>query len=397
MMAPHPRAVSLTLVMLASACSMSEPGELVQMTPQEIASAGNAALCITGTDPDTAHCHARAIVDSNGCPHPNPAPAGFGPSQLRSAYKISGTGSSSTTVAVVDAYGYANAEADLAVYRAQFGLPACTTANGCFRKINQYGHTDSYPTDNITWAQEAALDLDMISAICRNCKLLLVEADSAAFEDLAAAEAMAASLGAHVINNSWGGDEYAGSAYDSYFYYPGIAVVASTGDVGYGQGVEWPSSSPNVTAVGGTTLSTASNTRGWTETAWSGSGSGCSFVFAKPSWQHDAGCTGRTVADVAAVADPNTGVAVYGPASDTVPSAWIVLGGTSVSAPIISGVYGVNGGAVHGSSDPYAHRTALFDVKSGITGFCDPTLLCNAAVGYDGPTGLGTPNGTGAF
>jgi len=283
------------------------------------------------------------------------------------------------------------------VYRAQFGLPPCTTANGCFRKVNQTGSTSSFPAPNLGWEEETALDLDMVSAICRNCKLLLVEANSPSFDDITAAVGLAADLGAHVINNSYGGDEFAGTPYDTDYFYPGIAVVASTGDAGYGTGLEFPSSSPNVTAVGGTTLATAANLRGWTETAWGGSNSGCSATLPKPSWQHDTGCTTRMVADVAAVADPNTGVAVYGPSSDTT-SAWIVLGGTSVAAPIISGVYGVNGGPVGtGASDVYAHSCSLFDVTSGVTGFCDPTYFCHGGVGYDGPTGLGTPNGTAAF
>ncbi len=387
--------------MFASACAISGPDEPSHtMTAQEIATAGTVSLC--SVDPGTVHCHGRAIADPNGCPHPNPAPAGFGPSQLRSAYKISGTGSSSTTVAIVDAFGYSNAEADLAVYRSQFGLPPCTTANGCFRKVNQRGMTDSFPPNVLSWEQETALDLDMVSAMCRNCKILLVEADTPLFDDIAAAEDVAVSLGAHVVNNSFGADELAaGHTYDGAFDNVGVAYVASTGDAGYGLGVEWPSSSGAVTAVGGTTLTTSFTFRGWTETAWTFAGSGCSFVFDKPSWQHDTGCTGRTVADVAAVADPNTGVAVYTQTSDTVPPAtppaWLVLGGTSVAAPIISGIYGVNGGVIHSSSDPYAHLSSLFDVKSGSTGFCDPTYLCNAAKGYDGPTGLGTPNGSAAF
>ena len=390
-----PRTVIFASVLFASACAADDPAVQTTMTDQEIATSGNIATCNAVTD--GVHCHAHVIVDSTGCPRPNPAPAGFGPSQLRSAYKISGSGSSATTIAVVDAFGYPNAEADLAVYRKQFGLPACTTANGCFRKVNQTGATSPLPAANLGWEEETALDLDMVSAICPNCKLLLVEANSPLFEDITTAVGTAADLGAHVINNSYGGDEFAGTPYDVDYFYPGIAVVASTGDDGYGLGLEFPSSSPNVTAVGGTTLATASNLRGWTETAWSGSNSGCSAEFAKPSWQHDTGCTTRMVADVAAVADPNTGVAVYGPSSDTT-AAWIVLGGTSVAAPIISGVYGVNGGVVGtGASDIYAHTCSLFDVTSGSTGFCDPTYFCNAAAGYDGPTGLGSPNGTAAF
>ena len=391
------RAVPLAFVLAlcASACAFNDPtAGLLTMTAQELATAGNVATC--DAMPDGVQCHGRVIADSRGCPRPNPGPAGFSPTQLRSAYKITGTGSSATTVAVVEAFGYPGAEADLAVYRAQFGLPPCTTANGCFKKVNQAGNSTSFPEFNIGWAVETALDLDMISAICRNCKLLVVEANSTSFDDIGQAVEVAASLGAHVVNNSYGGDEYAGAAYEYHYNYPSIALVASSGDVGFGQGVQFPSSSDYLTAVGGTTLTAASNTRGWTETAWISSTSGCSQTIAKPPWQHDTGCAGRTVADVAAVADPNTGVAVYGPMSDTA-SAWLVLGGTSAAAPIISGVYGVNGGAVHTSSDPYSHLSGLFDVKSGVTGFCDPAYLCNGGVGYDGPTGLGTPNGVSAF
>ncbi len=386
------QAVACVLALAPAACATDVA---TTMTAEEIAVADNAATCSSLTDP--VHCHAHVIVDATGCPRPNPAPAGFGPTQLRSAYKITGTGSTSTTVAVISAYGYPNAESDLATYRAQFGLPACTTANGCFRKVNQDGGTGSFPELNLGWAVEAALDLDMVSAICRNCKLLLVEANAATFEDLAIAANTAATLGAHVINNSYGGDEGFGAEYESYYYHPGIAVVASTGDLGFGFGNEFPAASPYVTSVGATSLATAANSRGWTETAWIGSGSGCSTMFAKPTWQHDTGCAGRMIADVSAVGDPNTGVAAFAPTSDT-SSAWLVLGGTSVAAPIISGVYGVNGGVVHASSDPYSHTSALFDVKSGINAYyCDPLYYCTSDRGYDGPTGLGTPNGTSAF
>ena len=385
----------------AAACATSETPPLVQMTEQEVAAAPNVATCPVVVD--GVQCHGRAIADSSGCPHQNPGPAGFSPSQLRSAYKISGTGSSAITVAVVEAFGYNNAEADLAVYRQQFGLPSCTTSNGCFRKVNQLGQAGAYPAQNISWMQETAIDLDMVSAICRNCKLLLVEANSPLFEDIAAAVQMAGDLGAHVISNSYGGDELAGYAYDESYNYNGenIVLVASSGDVGFGQGAQFPSSSEYVVAVGGTTLSTAATFRGWTESAWINTVSGCSQLSTKPTWQHDTGCPNKMVNDVAAVADPNTGVAVYAPGVDLegniLPPGWMVMGGTSVAAPIISGVYGVNGGTIHSTSDPYSHLSGLFDIKTGLNGFCDPAYFCNAGSGYDGPTGLGTPNGSSAF
>ncbi len=342
---------------------------------------------------DGASCHARVIVDADGFAQSNAVPSGYGPSDLRSAYNITGSGSSAITVAIVDAYGYSKAESDLGVYRAQFGLPACTTANGCFRKVDQNGGTN-YPGDNVGWEQETALDLEMVSAMCPSCKILLVQATSASFGNLAAAENTAASLGAHAISNSYGGGENGSTAYESSYNHAGIAITASSGDNGFG--VEFPASSPHVTAVGGTSLTHASNARGWTETVWNGAGSGCSTTYAKPSWQHDSGCANRTVADVSAIADPNTGVAVYGRVRRN-SAGWMVFGGTSVASPLVAGVYGVNGGAVNYGSDPYANTGALNDVTSGSNGSCGGSYLCTGTAGYDGPTGLGTPNGSSAF
>jgi subtilase family serine protease len=348
-----------------------------------------------------AHCHARIVSDAAGrlmvnrAVHP-PAPSGYGPANLRDAYKVTGSGSSSTIVAIVDAYGYTNAESDLGVYRSQFGLPACTTANGCFRKFNQNGVQGSYPAQNTGWAQETALDLDMASAMCPNCKIYLIEANTASYANLATAENTAASKGAHAISNSYGGGESGTTTYEGSYNHAGIAITVSSGDSGYAAGPQFPATSPHVTAVGGTHLVTAANSRGWTETVWSGAGSGCSTVYAKPSWQHDASCSKRMEADVSAVADPNTGVAVYGPVNSR-SSGWLVFGGTSVAAPLIAGVYGVNGGAVNYGQDPYNNTGALFDVTSGSNGSCGSSYFCTAKVGYDGPTGLGTPNGVTAF
>jgi subtilase family serine protease len=275
------------------------------------------------------------------------------------------------------------------------GLPPCTTANGCFHKYNQNGGTVNFPAFDAGWAQETALDLDMASALCPKCKISLVEGFTNSFADLGAAENQAALKNAHVISNSYGASEFSGVAsLESFYTHPGIAITVSSGDFGYG--VEYPASSPHVTAVGGTSLVRSWGGRGWTETAWSGAGSGCSTQFAKPVWQTDPLCSHRTVADVSAVADPATGVAVYGPISSTT-SQWMVFGGTSVAAPIIAGIYGVNGGPVNVGQDPYNHVANLFDVTSGSNGSCGGTYLCTGAVGYDGPTGLGTPNGNKAF
>ncbi|HSI47047.1 MAG TPA: S53 family peptidase [Ideonella sp.] len=339
-----------------------------------------------------ARCHAHIVLDRNGEDLVTAAPSGLSPASLRSAYKITGNGSAATVIAVVDAYHYANAEADLAVYRTQFGLPACTKANGCFKQIDQNGGTN-YPGTNKGWNQEAALDLDMVSAMCPSCSIVFVEASSTSSANLAKAVNTAAALpGVRAISNSYGGGESGSTSYESAYDHLNIAVVVSSGDSGYG--VQFPASSPHVIAVGGTSLKTASNSRGWVETAWSGAGSGCSTVYAKPSWQLDTGCAKRTVADVSAVADPNTGVAVYAPKKFGTKSGWQVYGGTSVAAPVIAGIYGVNGGPVTYGSDPYSHTNSIFDVTSGSNGSCGGSYLCTSGTGYDGPTGLGTPNGT---
>jgi subtilase family serine protease len=358
-------------------------------------------VCPHGNPHDTARCHAQVVTDSRGNPmngkaSPNlaTAPSGYGPADLRSAYGITGSGTT-TTIAIVDAYGYTNAEADLAKYRAQYGLPACTTANGCFKKLNQNGLQGSYPAMNTGWAQESALDLDVASAMCPNCRLILVEASNSNLSSLAAAVRTAAKQpGVTVISNSYGGGESGSTYYEGSYNQPGKAITVSTGDSGYG--VSFPASSPHVIAVGGTRLVRASNTRGWSETAWTDGGSGCSSIYAKPSFQTDPLCTKRIVGDVAAVADPNTGVAVYGPLSST-SSGWMIFGGTSVAAPLIGGIYGNTGHKPTGAATIYANKTKLNDVVSGSNGSCGGTYFCTAKSGYDGPTGNGTPHGTGAF
>jgi subtilase family serine protease len=339
-----------------------------------------------------ARCFSKLVTGSRQ-PFDGLAPSGYGAPDLQAAYKLpSSSGGAGQTIAIVDAFDDATAEQDLGQYRSFYGLPACTTANGCFRKVNQTGGSLP-PAPNPDWALEISLDLDMVSAVCPNCHILLVEANTNLDSDLYAAEDTAARLGANAISNSWGGDESADeTANDVHFNHPGIAITASSGDNGFG--VSYPASSPFLTAVGGTSLTRdASTARGWTEAAWSGAGSGCSAFEPKPSWQTDTGCANRTVADVSAVADPDTGVNVL------FMGAWVTVGGTSASAPIIAGVYGLagNAAATNAGSFPYAHATSLFDVTSGSNGTCSPGYLCTGGPGYDGPTGLGTPNGTGAF
>ncbi len=397
----------IAVAALAACSTENAPRSITAPISQSVGSIGRSiasAARVCPTAPfGTARCHAWVVVDASGNPSATIAPSGYGPVDLQSAYGLataSATNGAGQTIAIVDAYDDPKAESDLGVYRSQYGLPACTTANGCFKKVNQNGVQGSYPKANGGWAQEISLDLDMASAICPNCHILLVEASSNSFANLAAAVDEAAKLGASVISNSYGGSEYSSEVTDqSHYNHPGIAITVSSGDNGYG--VEFPAASQYVTAVGGTSLQRAVNTRGWTETVWSGAGSGCSAYISQQSWQTAlglSGCSNRMVADVAADADPNTGVAVYDSYAYRGASGWLVFGGTSVASPIIASVYALAGNAstVTYGSYPYSHTASLWDVTSGSNGSCG-TYLCNGAVGYDGPTGLGTPNGVGAF
>jgi hypothetical protein len=329
---------------------------------------------------------------------------GYDPADLRSAYALpSETAGAGQTVAIVDAFDDPNAEADLAVYRSRYGLPACTSSGGCFRKVNQSGGT-SYPAANSGWAVEISLDLDMVSAACPKCHLLLVEATTNEDINLYTAEDEAAALGATEISNSWGGEEYVGESEDDvFFHHPGVPITFSAGDSGYE--AEYPAASPDVIAVGGTALKRASNSRGWSETAWSKTGSGCSALESKPAWQTDSGCADRTIGDVSAVAAPETPLSVADsyklPAEFSVPEAgWTLVGGTSASSPLVAGTMAL--ASAHARSFPgaqalylQAHQRGtgtLDDVVSGSDGKCG-SYLCTAGPGYDGPTGLGTPEG----
>lgn len=329
-------------------------------------------------------------------------PEGYGPADLRSAYDLPSTGGEGQTIALVDAYDDPTAEADLAVYRSTYGLSACTTDNGCFRKVNQRGATAPLPASGATtgWAVETALDLEMASAACPQCHILLVEADESSTADLAAAVDTSAALGATEVSNSYGGTEAHGTtAFAKDYSHPGVAVVASSGDSGYTVPT-FPAAYSSVVAVGGTSLTRADNTRGWQETAWSGSGSGCSAWVDKPAWQQDTDCPGRTIADVSADADPDTGPAVYVTSLAQGSGGWTVVGGTSAASPFVAGVIALAG---HPSAFPDPSRLysapagSLNDVTGGSTGTCDGDYLCTAVPGYDAPTGNGTPNGLSAF
>ncbi|HVW80414.1 MAG TPA: S53 family peptidase [Mycobacteriales bacterium] len=332
--------------------------------------------------------------------HRASAPIGYGPADLQAAYALpAATNGDGETVAIVDAYDDPTAEADLGVYRAQYGLPPCTTADGCFRKIDQSGGSD-YPPADPGWAEEISLDLDMVSAVCPRCSILLVEADSASMTNLGTAVDTAVAEGADAVSNSYGGPDAKDATYGRYYHHAGVAVTASAGDNGYG--VSYPASSKWVTAVGGTTLTRSRSSRGFTESAWDSSGSGCSTLNTT-TWQlaTTTGCAGRAVADVSAVADPQTGVAVYDSTPYESAAGWLTFGGTSASSPIIAATFALAGNTadVEDGSYLWSHETAasLWDVTSGSNGSCPTTQWCAARVGWDGPTGWGSPHGVAAF
>ncbi|MGW1620361.1 putative Ig domain-containing protein [Streptomyces sp. NPDC002172] len=400
-----PQATAQTTRAAQNAKALTDPArQAVHSTGKAGQKVPTKHLCATAAKPGEVNCFAqrRTDIKQQLASALAAAPSGLSPTNLHSAYNLPSTGGSGLTVAVVDAYNDPNAASDLATYRSTYGLSACTVANGCFKQVSQTGSTTSLPTNDSGWAGEEALDIDMVSAVCPNCNIILVEANSATDSDLGTAENEAVALGAKFVSNSWGGSESSSQTSEdtSYFKHPGVAITVSAGDSDYG--AEYPATSQYVTAVGGTALSTSSSTRGWTESVWKtssseGTGSGCSAYDAKPSWQTDTGCTKRMESDVSAVADPATGVAVY----DTYGgSGWAVYGGTSASSPIIAGVYALAG--TPGSSDypakyPYSHTSNLYDVTSGNNGSCSTSYFCTAGTGYDGPTGWGTPNGTTAF
>lgn len=363
------------------------------------------AVCSDPASLDVARCQASVVTDGKGRPVSATTPSGYGPAQFHSAYGLPSAAPSAQTIAIVDAYDAPSIASNLNTYDATFGLPACTTSNGCLRKVNQNGVAGSYPKANSGWALEISLDVEVAHAICPNCRILLVEARTASLANLEAAVNEAAKLGATEISNSYGGSEFSSEASDTAYNHPGVAVTVAAGDSGYGS-FGFPAASPDVVAVGGTslTLDGAGNWAG--ETAWSGGGSGCSAYLAAQAWQTSlanwslSGCGAkRGVADVAADADPSTGAAVYDTTRYNGRSGWFQVGGTSLSSPLVAGVYALAGNAASASypaSLAYANPGALHDVTAGTTGSCT-TLMCVAGAGYDGPTGLGTPDGLGAF
>jgi hypothetical protein len=414
-----PRATRLLVAIVAVVSWWATPAPALAADPAAVPSP---ALSDTSTytpvcaepKPGEAGCFVLARTDITARPagavSPAVDPAGLSPSSLQGAYNLpSGSAGAGMTVAVVEAWDLPDAESTMATYRTQFGLPACTSASGCFLKVDQNGGT-SYPASGVGtgWDAETALDLDMVSAICPLCKIILVEASSASLTDLGAAVDTAVALGANAVSNSYGtmGESPAETGSDVDYNHPGVIIAAATGDCGYNShlwpcsasSIEYPAASPWVVAVGGTSLVTAANARGWTETAWSGAGSGCSLYEPKPYWQADSGCAKRTHADISAVANPNTGVAVYDPHAPG--GGWVIYGGTSASTPIVAAAYMLAGRPAPDSYPfrrLYANGGSLYDVTSGSNGSCGGSYLCTALAGYDGPTGLGTPAGTTAL
>jgi subtilase family serine protease len=384
--------------------------------------------CGANFTPGKFHC----LVIKNTAAHPTaqnvrpsaiPTGNGYGPAQFQAAYGLaaaSAADGSGTTVALVDAYDDPAAASDLAQYRSAAGLPALTS--GQFTKYNQEGQTSPLPAEapaSDDWTLEESLDIDMVSAICPLCKIDLVEAANDSGNGLYVAEQTAATtLGAKYISNSWGGSETSTDTSDDsqYFGVPGVVYTASSGDSAYGGGVIYPATSPNVVSVGGTTLNTASNSRGWTESVWDtssseGTGSGCSAYEPQPAWQTSisiipAACSKRVDNDVAADADPNTGAAVYDTSNGN--GGWTEVGGTSQSSPMIAAVFALAGnngnGGTSAADSIYTHTGNLYEVTASNDGTCTPpaadSVLCTAtgaANTYNGPTGWGTPDGLTAF
>ena len=353
----------------------------------------------------TAHCFAKVIANKSSTPNVTTGPAGYGPDQFHGAYQLPATSTNPATIAVVAAYDDPYIVNDLAAYNKTFGLPAfpncsSTIVTACFKKVNQNGGT-AYPARSRDWALEISLDVETAHQTCQNCKLILVEASSNSYTNLMKAVDRARLMGATVISNSYGSNEFGSEVvYDNHFNYPGIAFIFSSGDSGYGP--SYPAASPNVTAVGGTSLTVDAANAWQAESVWSGSGSGCSLYELKPGFQTDPLCTNRSIADVSADADPNTGAAVYDSYGYAGMRGWFQVGGTSLAAPLITGTYGLAnnvGVGAFANSLPYSlfsYGANLHDITDGNNGNCG-TYLCQGTVSYDGPTGLGTPLGLGAF
>lgn len=398
----------LVAVLAIAACnggSSTMPGTTGQSTAQapdagHFKLPANVRQACAYDGPGTAMCF--ALVRTDIAPQMNPAASepGLHPADFKAAYKLPTTKGAGQIVAIVDAYDNPNVASDLNTYRSEFGLGAAK-----FTKYNQTGQTTNYPAGNVGWGLEEDLDVQMVSASCPKCTIYLIEANSTSFSDLGAAEVEAVTLGAHIVSNSYGGG-CSGSCggYGSDYDTPGVVYLASAGDNGYFAG--FPAQLASVVAIGGTTLKANTKvSRGWNETVWSDTGGGCS-TSTKPTWQGDPGCSFRTENDVSAAANPNQGGASeydsYGYGG------WVVVGGTSESAPLNAGIYGLAGNATSQTAGKKfwtlttKQRSAdLWTISSGNDGSCSPSYLCTAGTHayktYSGPAGWGTPKGIGAY
>ena len=338
------------------------------------------------------HCHELVVTDQRGNPQANSSPTGLDPAAIKSAYgfSTSSTVGAGQTIAIVDAYDDPKAESDLNVFSNQFGLPACTTASGCFKKVNQTGGS-RYPRANSGWALEISLDVQWAHAIAPGATILLVEASSNSFTNLMAAEDYAKTH-ANYVSNSWGAAEFSGEAsYDSHFAQNGVSFFVSAGDNGLP--AEYPSASPNVVSVGGTTLHFSGSTL-MSETGWSSGGGGCStYENATPAQSSFAGyaqvgCGGmRATPDVALDADPSSGVSVYDSTKYSGQSGWFTVGGTSASSPMWA-ARAADEAATVDAAYVYGTSITFRDITSGNNG-------ASCLVGFDLCSGRGSWTGSG--
>ncbi len=400
-----------------SALDPSDPGTSEEGTQSAFLSQAMSHRRVCGSPrAGSPQCSSRVVTDDSGNPVARSGPSGYGPNEFVTAYALPSVAPSGQTIGITLAFLQPDLEADLGVYSQQFGLPACTQANGCLkivqacRTFGQKKHpTTVCPTIvDSGWRLEAALDVEIAHGICPTCTIVVALAVSNNFDDLANAQGVAVQNGATVLSNSWGAPEWsAETQFDASWTHPGIPNVFASGDSGYG--AFYPSASPAVVSAGGTTLTLNRKDNTYrSESAWSGAGSHCSLYEFANSWQTAlpnwaaTGCgNARAAADVSADADPSTGAAIY----DSIPyagrSGWFQVGGTSLATPILAGLFalaGGGGGVTNPSSIPYARFTSAnsHDITSGTNGSCG-TIMCAAGVGYDGPTGLGSPMGIGGF
>ena len=437
-------------VVALSACSHGSSGSLIPQ-PSNVQQAADGdipfanadpvrQLCPTPGTPERMQCFASVRTDvipqmtfepqvqSNGESCPFSGNQGYCPIDLQDAYNTpSLTRGKGKGVAIVDAYGYKNAGADLAKYRKTMGLKACDIATKCLRIVNQEGHSSPLPPEpppSDDWRGEQSLDLDMVSAMCPNCKIVLVQTKDNFTNNLYAGVKTAGTLGPKYIGVSWGGGPE--GADNPIFRQAGKVIAAAAGDNGgggrYGGGPIQPCTYTYVVCVGGTHLVRDSHKkRGWNETVWNdwsfdycggpcgATGSACSLRIAKPSWQTDLGCRMRSAADTSATASLRSPVIVYNSELGcNPPQCFWAFGGTSASTQIIAAIYAVAGNsfAQHGGEYLWQHHSGhVNDVTLGnnlsqrLGVYCASSVkyICTARAGFDGPTGLGTPNGIGAF